>query len=495
MIIKVNAKNGIKEIQNFWNNIHFHPTDAIEDEWGKRILDKVSEDKAARYIRIYAMLEDIVKTDGDGNLIYDFTLTDKRIDYLVSCGFKLLICFNFMPEGIAQQLECISRLERYKGKNINTSRPRDYSVWQSVCAEYTRHLTQRYGDEVSSWYFHCWNEPDIPIYWMSQTPREGDEYEKEYEKLYDYFAEGVSSVSEKIKIGGPSATQNEKFINQFLKHTSSGKNNANGKIGTRLDFFSIHTYGTSAGGLNNGAEITPDSILAQCRKWRKTADENGYKDIEIIVDEWGVSSEGFCSIEHCPRMEFRNTEMFAAYYARLIRKLLDINISKMMICLSGQHNLKRDFEGYRNFFTLNFFRKPIYNAYVLAAMLGNKLLQSTGENDKTGTVPTICEDGSVRIIIYSQSQNNETVELNITGLSGRYSISHFRIDSEHSNSYTEWCKMGRPDNPDQSQREIIMQAGNIESLYSGRDAELNGEYTEIINMPPNSFSMIMFDRR
>ena len=36
-MIKVNSKEIIFTTPNFWNHIHFHPTDAIEDEWGKEI--------------------------------------------------------------------------------------------------------------------------------------------------------------------------------------------------------------------------------------------------------------------------------------------------------------------------------------------------------------------------------------------------------------------------------------------------------------------------
>ena len=49
-----------KPARNFWNNIHFHPTDAIEDEWGQRILNKFAKDGAAKTVRMYAMIEDIV---------------------------------------------------------------------------------------------------------------------------------------------------------------------------------------------------------------------------------------------------------------------------------------------------------------------------------------------------------------------------------------------------------------------------------------------------
>ena len=78
-MIHINANKPIEQIHNFWNNIHFHPTDAIEDEWGKEILDAASRDKVAQRVRIYAMLEDIVTADSEGNLHYDFTDTDKEI--------------------------------------------------------------------------------------------------------------------------------------------------------------------------------------------------------------------------------------------------------------------------------------------------------------------------------------------------------------------------------------------------------------------------------
>ena len=32
--VYVNAEKTVKQAENFWNHIHFHPTDAIEDDWG-----------------------------------------------------------------------------------------------------------------------------------------------------------------------------------------------------------------------------------------------------------------------------------------------------------------------------------------------------------------------------------------------------------------------------------------------------------------------------
>ena len=65
----VDAQKPVKKVNNFWNHIHFHPTDAIEDVWGQRILDSVAADRAAKMVRIYAMLEDIVY-EGENEYVY-----------------------------------------------------------------------------------------------------------------------------------------------------------------------------------------------------------------------------------------------------------------------------------------------------------------------------------------------------------------------------------------------------------------------------------------
>ncbi len=90
-MIKVNTSKVVRVCENFWNHIHFHPTDAIEDEWGQRILNEVAKDGVAETVRMYNMLEDIVKQDENGNVYYDFTENDVRMDYIVKKGFNILL--------------------------------------------------------------------------------------------------------------------------------------------------------------------------------------------------------------------------------------------------------------------------------------------------------------------------------------------------------------------------------------------------------------------
>ena len=96
----------------------------------------------------------------------------------------------------------------------------------------------------------------------------------------------------------------------------------------------------------------------------------------MIVDEWGASSSGFMNKEECPALMFRETEVYASFYVQLVSKMLQLEQppSKMMLCLSGQHEMTEDFSGFRNFFTLKFIAKPIYNAFVMASKLGSQLV-------------------------------------------------------------------------------------------------------------------------
>ena len=49
--------------------------------------------------------------------------------------------------------------------------PKDYRKWHDLVFELVRHCAERYGhDEIVSWYWELWNEPDI-FYWRG-TPEQ-----------------------------------------------------------------------------------------------------------------------------------------------------------------------------------------------------------------------------------------------------------------------------------------------------------------------------------
>lgn len=444
----IDANTSVKKVHNFWNHIHFHPTDAIEDAWGQRILDRVALDGAAQTVRMYAMLEDIVTISPDGKLQYDFSLNDTRLDYMLSKGFDILLSYNFIPPCIAADPEELATVcknkTRYKGKFIITSPPKSYALWEEICREYTRHIVQRYGIEVvSKWELQCYNEPDISCFFM----RDETDIQKraaEYCKLYDAFETGVLSVSRELCIGGPALAMHLEFLEYFLNHV---KRNSK-----RLDFICYHTYGPMPYQVHNGSRpIHVRNTFEKAEMVRAVAKKCGFPNTRLIADEWGAIGHGFVDIEEYPQMIFREKAEYAAYFVKMLTLLdqQDFTPDKMLICLSGQHEMTRDFSGFRNLFTLNFFPKPLYHAYTLSAKLGcDKLACDKPYADTTYSIfPTRREDGSVAVLFAHCADDfsdiaEEGISLTFHGIQGNVRL--WKIDCETANAYTAFLKIGAP---------------------------------------------------
>ncbi len=465
-MVNIDVQGKTARVSNFWNAVHFHPTDAIEDEWGKNIIENIAENHAANFMRIYAMFEDIVSKDGGGNLSYDFTLNDERMDYLVNKGFNLLICFNFMPDCIAKNPKQDTGIPRYKGKRVNNSPPSDYDLWEEVCFKYTEHLLDRYGEErLGKWYFHCWNEPDHE-YWVTSKScfdyeRDGDTDKiDEYIKLYDAFAKGVRRACKKVRIGGPSAAACDGFTEKFLEHISVD----NGKS---LDFLSIHAY-SDIKYSNTDGKICPENIIKRILLARDMLEKHNLGNTEIIMDEWGAAAGGFLSIKKNPEMIFRENEFFSAFYFKLIKLIAKsgVNMPHALICLSGQHKSVSDFDGYRSFFTKSGFKKPIYNGYCLASRLGENWLDCGGD-----CIATVKENGDMAIAVYSLEA--KAVQVKISGLSGIYEIRRTRIDGRNANAFGAWNAMGKPE-IDENIKKEIMRCGELRT--SSENIRADKEY-------------------
>lgn len=480
--------------QNFWNNCLFHPTDAVEDPWGKRILDKMSNDGAIKTIRIYAMLEDVVYLDENGDLSYDFRLTDLRLDYLTQKGYDLLIAYGMMPECIASNknlTSCVSKNKtRYKGKLINVSPPSDYALWEEVCFNYTKHLIERYGlDVVSKWHLQCFNEADISMFFMADVPdNEVDKRVSEYIKLYNGFAKGICRASEKLKLGGPALAHNKEFLEKFLKYIK--------ETSTRLDFISLHNYGATGVWqlCNEYRGFNIDKWVNEHIAYLEIIDKCGMSQKEIIIDEWGMAAQGFYNIEECPYFISRENEVFSAYFVKLIATILNRgwNISKLLLCLSGQHEMVIDFSGFRNFFTLNFFAKPIYNAFVLASKLHNYLLTSKCENQNIFVIPTKNEKNEYAVLLtYSNPDFEEDIkeisqEVVIENLPKNQKVIIYCIDKEHTNPYRLYQRKGFTPELSEEDIKLLREEGNIKPK-----AQFSSNEKIKLNLTANSVFLIV----
>lgn len=461
-----------KQQENFWNNCLFHPTDAVEDSWGKRILDRMAEDKSIQTVRIYTMFEDIVLMDENGNLTYDFRTNDLRLDYLIEKGYDIVLAYGMMPECIAADKNCLlsasKNKTRYKGKMLNTSVPTDYKLWEEICYEYTKHIIDRYGIEtVSKWHLHCWNEPDGGFF-MTVLPREesvGFKL-KEYCKMYKAFVDGVTRASENVCIGGPAVASRAFFLEGFLDYVR--ENNI------RLDYIAAHNYARTSyrRKVEENKEFCVDNWLEQQQDYMDVIEKCGFSDTELVMDEWGMAAQGFFNLEECPPFIARETEIFSSYYVKLICKIIEKgwNISKLMICLSGQHEMVTDFSGFRNFFTLNFIAKPIYNAYILASKLHKSLLDVKVENENVFVIPTKNEQGNYSVLLtYSSEKFHDNLpeiseELTFEDKIKDKKVTVYCIDKNTTNPYRMYEKMGLAADLTKEQIKFLREEGNLKPV-------------------------------
>lgn len=481
-MIKIKS-NVIREQKRFWSGCLFHPTDAVEDSWGKRILDRISSDKSIETVRVYAMLEDIVYIGEEGELKYDFRVSDLRLSYLLEKGFDLVIAYGGMPDCIAESSDFKTSVSkgstRYKGKMWNSMPPKDYSVWEEVCYQYTKHNIEKFGiDVVSKWYLHCFNEPDYNHFFLREVSMDEVDYRVEiYTKLYEGFIKGVLRASNELKVGGPALAGRKDFLRKFLISVRE-KN-------LRIDYISIHNYGTSPFSLLDGTRpFDAESIIEHHKVYLDIIKEEGFTDKEIVLDEWGMASHGFWNVEECPAFWARENEVYSAYYVKLIRRFIDVdpNVAKLMICLSGQHEMTVDFSGFRNFFTLNHFAKPIYNAHLMASRLGKYLMDVEGQTENLFVIPTTNENGEYAVLLSYSSKNFEedipSYEETLTfeeDLAGK-KIIIYRIDKETTNPCRLAEKMNALNNPTDEQKKILREEGKMKPVtktkYDGKPIKI-----------------------
>jgi peptidoglycan/xylan/chitin deacetylase (PgdA/CDA1 family) len=138
--------------------------------------------------------------DDSGRPIYSWTIIDKIFDTYVERGMKPLVEIGFMPEALSVKPEPYRHHWQPGNQysNIYTGwayPPNDYEKWAELVYQWVTHSVDRYGkEEVESWYWELWNEPNIG-YWQGTS--------EEYLKLYDYTADAVKRALPAAKMGGP----------------------------------------------------------------------------------------------------------------------------------------------------------------------------------------------------------------------------------------------------------------------------------------------------
>ena len=266
--------------------------EGLRADW-QRQLRRARTECGFRYIRFHGLFCDdmgVYQEDKQGRPVYNWQYVDELFDFLTSIGMKPFVELGFMPGALASGPQTIFW---YKA---NVTPPKDYAKWEAFIAAFTRHVTERYGaDEVRSWYFEVWNEPNLTGFWMGTTGGKSEtEFapiaRAEYYRLYETTARAVKSVDATYRVGGP-ATAGSGWIDETLAHCAENK--------LPLDFVSTHTYATMSGYLDEngsaGTVFSPDrnAVTGEVKGVRERMDRTAFAKSELHYTEWSSSYTPF----------------------------------------------------------------------------------------------------------------------------------------------------------------------------------------------------------
>jgi xylan 1,4-beta-xylosidase len=371
-------------------------------------LQRAHDDLGVSHVRAHAILHDdnhVVTRAADGRLSFDFTEVDAIYDQLLEIGLRPVVELSFMPAAVARDPD--ETVFAYRGIICP---PSEWSEWHDVVRELVAHLVERYGiDEVATWSFEVWNEPNLEVFWTGTKA--------DYLRLYDESVRAVKSVDTRLRVGGPSTAAGE-WVETLTAHAADNE--------VPLDFLTTHTYGN-----------LPLDVEPSLRR-------HGFSDVPVWWTEWGVGSTLFGPIHDSVSGAPFILSGYLAAQGRL-------DALAYWVISDHFEELGRPPALFHNGFgllTLGNLRKPRYWAVHLAAHQGDTIVRSSVEGDGAGVLlqawATRHDAGTVDVLVWNGTINGQLmhgdvrldrqVRLSIAGLDApSYQATLARIDAQHSN--------------------------------------------------------------
>jgi xylan 1,4-beta-xylosidase len=427
---------------------HFADLSVGSDYPGTLIRDdslaqlKIAKDELGfRYIRFHAIFHDILGTYKvvDGKPVYDWTKIDYLYDKLLGMGIKPFVELGFTPEAMKTSDNSIFY---WKG---NTSHPKP-ELWAGLVDAFVRHVQQRYGkEEVRTWFFEVWNEPNLDGFWEKAD-------QKAYFDLYDVTAKTIKAIDPTLRVGGP-ATAGAAWVPEFLAHTQ--------KSGAAVDFIATHTYGVDGGFLDENGQgdqklsPSPDGIVGDVRKVRKEIEASYLPKLPLYFTEWSTS--------YNPRDLVHDSYISAAY---ILSKLKATEGIAQGMSYWTYTDLFEEpgpptapFEGGFGLMNPQGIRKAAWFAYKYMNELGDQQVQTT---DKQSWVTK--DANGVQVLAWDfqtpdmgkktnrpffgavqPTKNGTPLKLSLKGMKpGTYNVQVYRTGFKANDAYTAYIEMGKP---------------------------------------------------
>lgn len=478
---------------------------------GQALLDRMQATQSHRYLRTHhTFVQDkkkgilrgqhVYSEDKNGNPIYDFTKVNKVFAEYVKRGLKPIVEYDYLPKLLEIGGENIAK-GNDEGMKMRNTGPNDWKKWSDLMKAATQNFIDEFGkEEVRSWYFEVWNEPD-------GWPLEELDV---FFKMYDVFVEAVLSVDAELKVGGP-ACYHEYFLRPFLNHVVNGTNHITGETGTRIDFISYHIYGLSGKWLNEEPHIQPQvQRFSQSLLWLKRLLKEfpELKGTALHINEWGMSSNFWRTVADHPNLVYRNTHESALFLAKLVNALYQVednsNFPVSMLLywgFAGEAEKDKFFVGERELTTAGNVPKPIQTGFEMLALLKENRLkvERKRKDNHMGLLATGSEEKELSFLLYNYEENERDLdrvdETNVTikGLipEKSYTMTEIKMDGETHNTYAAWQKMGSPPSSKKVDVQALFAASSLQaSPAHSVTTDADGTLTLTIRLPRHAMKLI-----
>lgn len=421
-------------------------------------LKTVQSEIGFKYIRFHGIFDDEMRVydeDNNGDIVLNFSYIDKLFDFLYSINLKPFIELGFMPEKLAKEQEKIFH------RPTIISPPKDINKWNKLIREFIKHCINRYGlEEVKTWYFEVWNEPEIVNFF-------GFKDVNEYYKLYENTYKTLKSVSKELKVGAPGID----FICDASYNWTKDFYDFYSSKGIIPDFIYSHSYTYSIS--SDLKQIDPNTLSEEgifskdenflynyIKEIKEKTKEINKEDMKLYITEWNASPSH--------RELTHDTCYKAAFIVKNIVENMDSTeclaywtITDFIEELALPEEV---FHGGVGLITFNSIKKAAYNAFYLLSKLGNKFV------DKGEGFYITKNNRGYQIILYNychfdklylsmdtskitleerynvfKNDNPKEFTFKLENIdSGDYEVKEYRVNRKQGSSFDAWVEMGAP---------------------------------------------------
>lgn len=387
-------------------------------------------------------------------------------DNVLSAGMKPFVELGFMPRKLASDPDA----KGFIYYRPNFTMPADFEAWKDYLKAFIRYLEHRYGEEeVRSWYFEVWNEPDMGASFFTGGA-DG------YLSLYKASAEAIKEADPALRVGGP-ATSASKWVRIFREYCE--------KNAIALDFLSTHQYPGDpiAGVESNGnpedetaessesSAFTPEKAAAIGRLLEAAPEKTFLKGMRLLLADKSETTEipddVFLNNVRIVRKqaegyplfytewngnaifsaETNDTKKVAAYLVKTALDVAPYLDGSSVWCFSDifeeWHQFVEPFHGGFGLLNQDGIPKPGFWALKLLSLCGDERIVLPEAEGETRAAAFRSEEG-VQILLVRQRMKNdaeapkEAVTLRVSADAAPAEVSIMRIDDAHGNPLRVW---------------------------------------------------------